>query len=236
MRKIVFAAVLFWTGPALGQTKPAHHSKPKPETPHLQFVNEYLRELGEAESIQKHGQKELTEAKTMYETSSALIYFSKAMQLELRSEIGILRSMRLNGRFDVLIPTLIASYQRQVQLHQQLIDISSNFIAGPKEGVDYQGLAAKMPQVRAELDDARKTVFDVAALVFMTLIDMKADSQGHMSHLIVMKAEKAALQDQLDLMLKDEPDKGDHDFYISAAMILRGGLQKGHKCADEPWE
>jgi hypothetical protein len=56
------------------------------------------------------------------------------------------------------------------------------------------------------------------------------------SHLLITKAEKADLQDQLEIMLKDEPEKGDHDYYISAAMILRAGLQKGHKCADEPWE
>lgn len=61
-------------------------------------------------------------------------------------------------------------------------------------------------------------------------------SQGHVSHLLITKAQKADLQDQLEIMLRDEPEKGDHDYYISAAMILRAGLQKGHKCADEAWE
>jgi hypothetical protein len=116
------------------------------------------------------------------------------------------------------------------------MDISTKFLDGPKPGVDYQTLAAKMPEIRAELEAAQKTVFEAAALVFMTLIDQKPDSQGHVSHLLITKDEKADLQDQLDIMLKGEPDKGDHDYYISAAMILRGGLQKGHKCADEPWE
>ena len=69
-----------------------------------------------------------------------------------------------------------------------------------------------------------------------SLIDQKPDSQGRVSHLLITKAEKADLQDQLEIMLKDEPEKGDHDYYISAAIILRAGLQKGHKCADEPWE
>jgi hypothetical protein len=102
--------------------------------------------------------------------------------------------------------------------------------------VDYQALAPKVPEIRAELDAVGKAAFEVAGLVFMTLIDLKPDSQGHASHLLITKAEKADLQDQLDIMLKDEPDKGDHDYYISAAMVLRGGLQKGHKCSDEPWD
>jgi hypothetical protein len=75
--------------------------------------------------------------------------------------------MHLDEPFDTLIPSLINFYQLEINLHQQLIDISGKFLAGPKEGVDYQILAAKVPEIRAELDDSRKAVFDAAPLVFM---------------------------------------------------------------------
>jgi hypothetical protein len=230
------AIALFLVSIAVGQTKPAHppHAA-KPETPHLNVVKEYVRELIEAEDLKTNGEKELSEAKTLDERFSAGIYYSKSTQLELRSEIRMLQSMHLKDPFDSLIPSLVAFYGDQIKLHQQLIDISDKFLAGPKEGVDYQALGAKVPEIRAELDDSRKSVFQAAALVFMTLIDEKPDSQGHVSHLVITKAEKADLEQQLEIMLKNEPeDKGDHDYYISAAMVLRGGLQKGHKCADEP--
>ena len=235
MNKIAIALVL--VSIAVGQTKPAHPAHaPKPETPHFNVVKEYVRELIEAEDLKANGEKELSEAKTLNERFSAGIYYSKSTQLELRSDIRMLQSMHLNDPFDTLIPGLVAFYGDQIKLHQQLIDISDKFLAGPKEGVDYQALGAKVPEIRAELDDSRKSVFQAAALVFMTLIDQKPDSQGHVSHLVITKAEKSDLQDQLEIMLKGEPDKGDHDYYISAAMVLRGGLQKGHKCADEPWD
>jgi hypothetical protein len=232
------AIALFLVNIAVGQTKPAHPARaPKPETPHINVVKEYIRELGEAEDLKKNGENELSEAKTQNERFSAGIYYSKSTQLELRAEIRVLQSMHLNDPFDTLIPSLVAFYGDQIKLHQQLIDISDWFLAGPKEGVDYQALGAKVPEIRAELDDSRKSVFQAAALVFMTLIDEKPDSQGHVSHLVITKAEKADLQQQLEIMLKNESDdKGDHDYYISAAMVLRGGLQKGHKCADEPWD
>jgi hypothetical protein len=102
--------------------------------------------------------------------------------------------------------------------------------------VDYQTLMAKLPEIRAELDDVRKGLFDAAPMVFMSLIDMKPNSQNHVNHLIITKAEKADLRDQLNILLKDEPDRGDHDYYISAAMILRAALQKDYKCADDPWD
>lgn len=237
MKKRALAIALFLANFAVGQTKPAHPAPAaKPDTPHLNVVKEYIRELGEAEDLKTNGEKELSEAKTPNEKLSAGIYYSKSSQLELRSEIRMLQTMHLNDPFDTLITSLVAFYEDQINLHQQLIDISNKFLAGPKEGVDYEALAAKLPEIRAELDDSRKSVFQTAALVFWTLIDQKPDSEGHVSHLLITKAEKADLQEQLDIMLKGEPDKGDHDYYISAAMVLRGGLQKGHRCADEPWD
>ena len=233
---IASVTLLLVASVAAGQANPAHAPIPKPETPHLTFVKEYVRELIEDEDLKTKSEKELGEAKTPNEQFSTGIYFSKSTQLELRSQITMLKSMRLNDPFDTLIPSLVRFYQLQIHLHQKLIDISSKFLGGPKAGVDYQALAAKVPEIRAELDEARKGVFDSAPLVFMALIDEKPDSQGHASHLLITKAEKADLQDRLSIMLRDEPDKGDHDYYISAAMLLRAGLQKGYKCADEPWD
>jgi hypothetical protein len=72
--------------------------------------------------------------------------------------------------------------------------------------------------------------------IVILIATRRQDSQNHLSHLLITRAEKADLQKQLEIMFKDEPEKGDHDYYISAAMILRAGLQKEHKCADEPWK
>ena len=55
-------------------------------------------------------------------------------------------------------------------------------------------------------------------MIFMALIDQKPDSQDHLSHLVITRAEKSELQDQLEIMLKDVSEKGDHDYYISAAI------------------
>ncbi len=86
-----------------------------------------------------------------------------------------------NKPFDTIIPTLIAFYERQIELHQKLIDIGGKFIAGPREGIDYQALVAKMPEIRAELDDVQKSLFQATPIVFMALIDPKPNSQDHLS-------------------------------------------------------
>src|SRR6185312_6796178 len=129
--------LLLLTSIALGQAKPARNSTPKAETPHLRFVKEYVRELLDNEDLKTHAEKELGEAQTPNEKFSAGIYYSKSTQLALRSQTEMLKSMHLNDPFDDLIPTLIACNQRQVDLHQELIDMSAKFMAGPKPGVDY---------------------------------------------------------------------------------------------------
>jgi hypothetical protein len=231
--KTPVAVLLLLASVAVAQNKPTHI---KPETPHLAFVTEYVRELISDENIKTHGLKELSEAKTTEKQISTGIYFSRSVQLELRSQIRMLNSMRLAKPFETLIPSLVVFYQHQVELHQSLIDITSQFIGGQEPGIDYPALAAKMPQIRAELDQSQKAVFEATPLIFMALVDEKPDSQNHLSHLSITKAEKSELQDQLLIILKDEPEKEDHDYYISSAMILRAGLQKGHLCVDEPWE
>jgi hypothetical protein len=231
-------AMLLLAGIVAAQDKSQRHVEKtaKPETSHLTFVKEYIRELTADEDINVSAAKELSEAKTPDQQFSTGIYVSKSRQLELRSQIGMLKSMRLDPPYETLIPDLIAFYQHEIELHEGLIDLSSKFLAGPKPGVDYQALAVKLPQLRAELEATQKAVFEATPLVFMTLIDMKPDSQGHASHLIIKKQEKADLQGDLEIILKDQPEHGDHDYYISAAMVLRDAFQKGHKCSDEPWD
>lgn len=190
-------------GTAAGQTAEPHKTAPpKAETPHLLFVKEYVREMISDEDLKASAQKELADAKSVNEQLSTGIYFSKSMQLELRSQIGVLNGIRLNAPYDDLTANLIAFYQQEIGLHQTLIDLNTAFMEGPKPGVDYSAMAAKIPQIRAELESVQKGVFEAAALVFMTIIDLKPDSQGHASHLVITKADKSDLQDQLNIMLK----------------------------------
>lgn len=119
-------------------------------------------------------------------------------ELELRSQINMLSGMRLNSPYDDLIPNITKFYERKIDLWQRMSEIASEFIGGPKEGVDYNKLAAEMPKIRAELEFVDQGLFEATLLVFATLIDMKEDSKGHASHLIITKEEKAKLIEKLN--------------------------------------
>jgi hypothetical protein len=97
--KRAIATLLLLASVAVGQNKPAHL---KPETPHLAFVKEYVRELISDEDLKTTGQKELNEAKTTGEQISTAIYFSDAYTrgLLLRRPIEAMTPFVFTGERD----------------------------------------------------------------------------------------------------------------------------------------
>jgi hypothetical protein len=159
-----------------------HSQTKKPETPHLVFVTEYIRELAAVENIRASGEKELKQG-TTDNTFTNMIHSSTLFQLELGSQISMLKGMNLKPPFEGLIPNITEFYKRKVALWQRMTDIGSAFVGGPKEGVDYSKLGAEMPQIRAQLEFIDHALFDISPMIFATLIDMKPDSKNHASHL-----------------------------------------------------
>jgi hypothetical protein len=209
----------------------------KPETPHLEFVAEYIRELAEVERIRTAGEEENNQDKKDGKLPFAsAVHTSTLFGLVLESQAKMLKGMRLNAPSDELIPNITAFYERKIVLWRRMREISSAFIGGPKEGVDYSKLGAEMPEIRAELDFIDQSLFEATPLVFATLIDMKEDSKGHASHLIITKEDKARLISKLDDSFGAKLDQKDQNYTVSAATVLRAYLNKDFKCSDEPWE
>jgi hypothetical protein len=206
----------------------------KPETSHLVFVTEYVRELAALENIRDSGEQELKQDPDS--TFSNMIHSSTMLQLELGSQIRMLKSMSLKAPYEWLIPSLIANDQQKILIWQRMTNIGSAFIGAPKPGVDYGKLAAEMSQLRARLDYIDKSLMTVSAGVFATLIDLKEDSKGHASHLIVTKEERANLLDQINTDFGSKLDAKEQNWIVSAASVLKAYLLKDFKSSDEPWE
>ena len=207
----------------------------KPETPHLAFVTEYVRELGEFETLRAAGEQEQAAGKED-EVFANAIHTSTSIQLELGSQIRMLKGMLLKPPFDELTKNLAGFYAQKMELHQRLIDISTAFLGGPKPGADYEKMAAEMPKIRASLEFVARAIVEATPLIFATLIDQRPDSKNHVSHLIITKAEKAKLLDDLTIRFGSKLDQKSQNFTVSAASVLKAYLLKGFKCSDEPWE
>jgi hypothetical protein len=206
----------------------------KPETSHLVFVTEYIRELSAIENIRESGEKELKEDPNS--TFSNMIHSSTLFQLELGSQIRMLRSMRLKAPHDQLIPNVTAFYERKILLWKRMAEIASAVIGGPKPGVDYSKFGAEMPEIRGQLGFIDHALFEASPSVFATLIDLKEDSKGHASHLIITKEERAKLIDKINTAFGTKLDAKDQNWSVSAASVLKAYLLKDFKSSEEPWE
>jgi hypothetical protein len=228
MRGLVLSLAVLATVPqAFGADK-------APETSRLTFVTEYIRQLAAIEDIRAAGEQEIEQG-SRDDRFLIGIHNSTAMQLELRSQISMLQGMRLAPPFDELIPNLAAFDAHKIELHQGLIDISSNFIGGPKPGVDYSKLAAEVPKIRAGLEYVDHAIFEATPLVFAMLIDQREDSQHHASHLIITKAERTRLIESLTTRFGSKLDQKEQNYIVSAASVLKAYLLKDFKSSDETW-
>jgi hypothetical protein len=202
----------------------------------IQFISEYVRELSAQEQIRAEGEKELAEAPNQEEQLTASIHAATRMQLELQTQIAMLKSFHFDSPFDVLVRGLTSTYQEKINLYQELADICSDFIGDPKPGVDYGKLTAEMPKVRAYLEDNEKGLLPITAVAFGMLIDERPDSKNHASHLLITKAQKSQLLRTLAAGFGEKLDQKDPNYVVGSALLLKSYLTKGFKCADEPWE
>ncbi len=207
----------------------------KPETPHLSFVAEWIRQLAAIERIRLSWKQEL-QLSTREDSLANTVYASTLMQLELRTQIRSLDSMRLNPPFQELIPNLKGYYEGKIRLLQQVIDITGVFIAGPSPDVDYGKLAAELPKIRAQLDFLDHSLFKATPLIFYTLVNPKANSKNQVNHLIITKGERAQLISDLTISFGPRLDMEGQNYTVSAASILKASLLKNYKCSDESWE
>ncbi len=223
IRNVFFFLCLF----AIAETTHAQ------ETSHFQFVSEYVRELSALEDLRASAEQE-PKGKDTNSTLANGIRYSTRVQLELQARIGILSNMRLNPPFEKLIDNIVAFYKQKIDLHQQLMGISSALMAGPKPNVDYGSLAADAPKISATLEYVDQSLFKATPLVFATLIDEKPDAQGHMSRLVITKEQRKQLVTEISNQFGSKLDQKNQNYYVSSASVLKGYLLKDYKSSDDP--
>ena len=156
------------------------------------------------------------------------------VKLAMKTNIAMLGGMKMTrpGHEETL-GLLTSFYQAKIDLNDQLIQIATAFIV-PKKGVDYGKLAAQVPEITAKLEDVDKSLFEMTALVFMSFIDMKADSQNRANHLLITKEQRDRLVWSINNSFRASLEK-DRRYVVSEALLVKTKLLE-FKCSDEPWE
>jgi hypothetical protein len=191
--------------------------------------------LAANENVRDAASQELSTSSTPTDRLFNGIHSSTGIQIELRAQIGILKGMHLNAPFDALIPNIIKLYQTKIAFYQELTDISTNLVSGPKSNVDYGKAIARAPKIRAALDAIDRALFQITPVVFATLIDKKPDQQTKLIRLLITRAERDKLINELTTKFGGKMQQNRQNYIVSAASVLYDYLaKKGYKCADDP--
>jgi hypothetical protein len=197
------------------------------------FVSEYVRELGAIEKIRTNAEQEIkANTKNIF---ADCIRNSTKFQLELKSSVAMLKTIILKAPVDDLIPNLIELYEQKIALYQQLSGACSELLVGPQPNVDYGKVAAEAPKINAELEFIDEALFKATPLVFAALIDQRPDSENHLSHLVITRAERDRLVHELTLAFGQKMGQANQNYTVSSASVLKEYLTKDYKCADDPW-
>lgn len=202
------------------------------ETPHLQFVAEYLRELAEVETLRQRAEDDLA---AHGPDLADCIRNMTSLNLALLAHTASMRGMKLHAPFETLPANIGAFDENKASIYEQYGDACSNMIAGPRPGVDYQALAGKMPKLTAQLDYIDHALMEASPLVFATLIDLREDAAGHANHLIITNAERQQIIDRIESDFGTKLQKPNANYIVSSAIIIETYLKKDFKGADEPW-
>ena len=203
------------------------------------FVSEIIKELGQNETIKMVGAEELKEANTSgnsMEIMSAIIRQSTRQNLELRANINMLNGMHLKAPSDGSPKMFADIYQQKIELYEMMSDIAEKFMSGPKPGVDFGNLAAQMPKISAMLEQNDSNLIKISPAIFIALVDMKEDSQGHANHLVISKKERQKLLSELKRYFGEKMKMKNQDGLVSSASVLTSYLEnKGFKNAEDPY-
>jgi hypothetical protein len=211
---------------------PLRASAENVQTDPFVFVQQYIRDIGATERLRAQAAQELADAGA--NPLAAAIHGGTRMSFELHSEAHELNEMRLLPPTENVPAQFAQLLEQKAELHEAMVDIAEKMMSGPQPGVDYGKLVATAPKLRAMLDETDETFFKATPLVFATLISETPDGQGHANRLVISKAARTMLIQDLEGEFGELLQAKNHNYVVEAASVLLGYLQNnGFKSSDE---
>lgn len=202
--------------------------------PEVRFASDYIRALSDVEHIRADAERELRGAKTPMEQFSSCVHTTQLQMHSMADAANLAATYKLSGASKDTPSLLVKYYATKGEMFNSLSDMCQTMLQGPKPGVDYGKIAVGMPKLRADMEHTDKMLLLLTVEVFSTLISPAPDKHGHLSRLVVTRAERDDLLGHIKASFKGLEAK-DANYTVSSAGLLRDYLaRKGYHCADDP--
>jgi hypothetical protein len=195
--------------------------------PRLAFFREYVREVIELHRLREQAVRELAESPSADQQLATMVRVGTRYKMQTSVNIAMLEDIKLGEPCKAFADGLRDVNELRRSKHVELVGAAQALMIGPKPGVDYAKISARVPEISAELEQVDRTTFTIAPAAFICLVNTtKVNARGKVDRLIIDGNERRSLAKQLQsgfgatLQAKD-----DADTFVSAAKVLQYGLE-----------
>jgi hypothetical protein len=206
--------------------KPLAHAAKADVDPRIAFFREYVREIIELHRLREQASKELAESPSADQKLATMVRVGSRYKIQTSVNVAMLQNIKLDAPCKSFADGLRDVNELRWSKHAELVAAAQELISGPKPGVDYGKISARVPEINAELEQVDRTTFTIAAAAFLCIVDStKVNAQGKVDRLVVDRKERRSLTAQLQSgFAATLQEKDDADSFVSAAKVLKYGL------------
>jgi hypothetical protein len=195
--------------------------------PRIAFFREYIREIIELHRLREQAATELAESQSADQKLATMVRVGSRYKIQTSINIAMLQDIKLGAPCKSFADGLRNVNELRWSKHAELVGAAQELLSGPKPGVDYGKISARVPEISAELEEVDRTTFTIATATFLCLVDAtKVNTEGKVDRLIIDGSERRSLVRQLQASFGTTLNaKDDADVFVSAAKVLKYGLE-----------
>jgi len=220
---IVSVGVLLLASSAAAQSTSANR---------MALVQDFIRGLGVSHEITEAFKSQSTNQNSggapLSRASTGSLMSRKAGSLG--TSIAALNLIHLDSPDDAQVQGLIKLYEQDKSLYEEVAGIFEAVGTNPGSP---PANAANINQDSVLILQIDHAILNLTPAVFSFLVDKQGVAPGHMGRLLITKAQRQQLFDQIDMSFGLIPDASDRTGVPAAATFLKSSLQKDFLASDE---
>ena len=142
------------------------HAAQAADTTRLEVVREFIQELEVTHDLQVNATADNNVSQDTSDPAAAnraslanSVRHGTAAKLQLRTNVARLGAMKFTEKpYEQVIPTMVHWNRVKISLFDEMTASAKTFLIGPKPNVDYGKLAARMPEITAEMEFAEESI------------------------------------------------------------------------------
>jgi hypothetical protein len=233
MVAFLLGVVIFPASQARAERSPGAAEK----TARIALVREFVREMEVLYRLQETAKKEFAEDSSTAGKLTTGIRVGTRTLFEMQENVSRLHMIGLDTRWGEFRDLLNSFHNQRMLAVQEMNQMSKAMLSGPAPDVNYGAMAARAPELTAQVEQIDKSMFQMSQPLFLALVDEgRVEADGNLHHLILSKKDRAGMVHTIDTAFgRSLDDDKNATSIVNAAWAIKYGLTRPiYKAADEP--